>query len=208
MISSGFVYLENCFFPPLCPLASCQVRSVPVWYWTGRMDGCLDYVCLQLPFFFFPRYPFVFSWFDCMTVVPCGFLYHMVTSYQVISVWTLYYWLKPSESIWEKSRTFSLTRTHKAQGWPWESHSGWQTSRRDLHEKWMAVLFYSSCHGIVILGALSESTGSGKSLMLFLTVTLFLRGKYIRGRMMFNIDPMYAVPPVWPLSVTRYDSIM
>lgn len=71
-------------------------------------------------------------------------------------------------------------------------HIDRQTSRRDLHEQWMALSFCSSCPGIVILGALSESTGSGKSLMhkLFLTATLLYRGKYIRPRMMLNIDPV------------------
>lgn len=38
-------------------------------------------------------------------------------------------------------------------------HIDWQTSQRGRHKKWMAVLFYSPCPGIIIQGALGVSTG-------------------------------------------------
>lgn len=48
-------------------------------------------LCLSPVAFVLSRYPFVFSWYDSLiAVVPCGFLYHMVKSHQVISVQTLY----------------------------------------------------------------------------------------------------------------------
>lgn len=106
---------------------------------------------------------------------------------------------------------------HKVEGSPWQSHNDYDyhhsllsiLTGRLLHEKWMSVLSASSWPGIVILGALSDSTGSGKkSLMhnMFLTATLLVRGKYIGRKMLLNIDRV--VPPVWPLFVTRDDNIM
>lgn len=66
----------------------------------------------------------------------------------------------------------------------------WQTSQRGRHKKWMAVLFYSPCPGIIIQGALGVSTGCRRSVMrnLSQSATLFLRGKCIRRRMMSNTD--------------------
>lgn len=108
--------------------------------------------------------------------------------------------------------THSLT--HKGQDWPRGSRNDFhhslsstrQTSHRDLHEKLMVVLFFSACPGIVIVCALSESTGSGKSLKhkLFLTATLLLRGKYIRKRMMLYVHRGLRLR----LFVTAHDNIM
>lgn len=41
----------------------------------------------------------------------------------------------------------------------------WMANWKNLHEKWMAVLFRSSYPGTVSRGALSEATASGKSLI-------------------------------------------
>lgn len=79
----------------------------------------LEYGSFQLPSLFFSG-SCILPVGQLIVVVPCGCLFYMIMSHQVIS--GRYQgepsaWLKPAESIQEKSRTFSLTLPYKMQGW-------------------------------------------------------------------------------------------